>query len=139
MSKNNYQSSRGFALIEVLVSLVIFTLGVVGLVGMQTRALQASTDAQDRNIAALLANSLTSEMWVVKSTAPGDSVVTAWKAQVEASLPNGEGDVMQNTAGTDATISVKWLSPTRKPVSSDPANPGGEEKNQFITKVVIPQ
>ena len=117
MSKNNYQSSRGFALIEVLVSLVIFTLGVVGLVGMQTRALQASTDAQDRNIAALLANSLTSEMWVVKSTAPGDSVVTAWKAQVEASLPNGEGDVMQNTAGTDATISVKWLSPTRKPVS----------------------
>lgn len=133
------KSNRGFALIEVLVSLVIFSLGVVGLVGMQTRALQASTDAQDRHIAAMLSNSLSSEMWVIKSTSLNSATVTAWQDQVTASLPNGEGAVTQNTAGSDATISVKWLATTRKPLSTDPNDTDGEAKSQFITKVVIPQ
>ena len=131
-------SERGFALIEVLVSLVIFSLGVVGLVGMQTRALQASTDAQDRSMAALLANSATSEMWAIKSTTLSGTAVEAWKAQVSESLPRGEGEITANTSGTDATISVKWLSNTRKaPSTTDSTD--GEAKNIFVTKVVIPQ
>lgn len=123
---------------EVLVSLVIFSLGVVGLMGMQTRALQASTDAQDRSMAAMLANSATSEMWTIKSTTLSDSAVEAWKEQVSGALPRGEGAITQNTSGTDATISVKWLSNTRK-VQSTSSSTDGEAKNQFITKVVIPK
>lgn len=137
MPSNRLRPPQGFALIEVLVSLVIFSLGVAGLIGVQARALQATTDAQDRSEAALLAQSLSSEMWVIKSTTLGDSTVAAWKEQVKAALPNGEGEVTQNTAGVNATISVTWLAPTRKAATS--ANSGGEAKNQFITQVVIPQ
>ena len=135
MFKRRKQGQQGFALIEVLVSMVIFSLGVVGLIGMQARALQASTDAQDRNQAALLAQSLSSEMWVVKNTLLSDSVVSAWKSEIASSLPNGEGSVTQNTAGSDATISVKWLAPSRKTSSSS----GGDVKSQFVTQVVIAQ
>lgn len=138
MNRNTLSSERGFALIEVLVSLVIFSLGVVGLMGMQTRALQASTDAQDRSMAAMLANSATSEMWAIKSTSLSDTAVDAWKEQVSASLPRGEGEITENTSGSDATISIKWLSNTRK-VKSTSDSTDGEAKNQFITKVVIPQ
>lgn len=138
MNLNIQSSERGFALIEVLVSLVIFSLGVVGLMGMQTRALQASTDAQDRSMAAMLANSATSEMWAIKSTSLSDTAVDAWKEQVSTSLPRGVGEITENTSGSDATISIKWLSNTRKePSTSDSTD--GEAKNQFITKVVIPQ
>lgn len=132
-------AENGFALIEVLVSLVIFSLGIVGLVGMQTRALQTSTDAQDRNIASMLANSVSSEMWAIKSTTLSSSSITNWKAQVVASLPNSEGEITQNTSGTDATVSITWLSPTRQAQSTDPNAPAGEAHSQFITRVVIPQ
>lgn len=131
-------SERGFALIEVLVSLVIFSLGVVGLMGMQTRALQASTDAQDRSMAAMLANSVTSEMWAIKSTSLGNSAVEAWKEQVIGALPRGKGEITENISGTDATISVKWLSNTRKAKNTSDST-DGEDMNQFITKVVIPK
>ena len=131
--------SQGFALIEVLVSLLIFSLGVVGLMGVQAHALQTSNDAQDRSRAALLAQSLSSEMWVIKSTSLGDSVVSAWKEQVKDALPNGEGDVTQTTAGQDATISIKWLAPSRKLAGQISGQSGGEAKSQFITQVLIPQ
>nr|WP_312986229.1 prepilin-type N-terminal cleavage/methylation domain-containing protein [Comamonas koreensis] len=138
MNPNTMPSERGFALIEVLVSLVIFSLGVVGLMGMQTRALQASTDAQDRSMAAMLANSVTSEMWAIKSTSLGNSAVEAWKEQVSGALPRGKGEITENISGTDATISVKWLSNTRKAKSTSDST-DGEDMNQFITKVVIPK
>lgn len=139
MASKRSKSDQGFALIEVLVSLVIFSLGVVGLIGVQARALQVSTDAQDRSRAALLAQSLSSEMWVIKSTELSEGVVTAWKAQLKEALPNGEGDITQNTAGTDATISVKWLAPNRKALDKNSEKPSGEAMSQFITQVVIPQ
>lgn len=121
-------------LIEVLVSIVIFSLGVIGLVGMQARATQASTDAQDRNTAAMLANSLSSQMWVSKSTSLSAADITAWKNLVAADLPNGVGAVTQVAAGSNAMISVTWLSPTRK------SAPGTSDVfNKFVTEVVIPQ
>lgn len=131
-------TQQGFALLEVLVSMVIFSLGVAGLIGMQSRALQASNDAQDRGQAALLAQSLSSEMRVIKSTVLSDAAVAAWKRQLESSLPNGAGDITQNTAGTDATITVTWLAPSRKTANSTVAG-GADVKSQFVTKVVIPQ
>lgn len=138
MASKRLRASQGFALIEVLVSLLIFSLGVVGLMGVQARALQTSTDAQDRSRAAMLAQSLSSEMWVIKSTTLNAQVVEAWQEQVKQALPNGEGEVTQNTAGLDATITVQWQAPMRK--TADPSSgKAGEAKSQFITQVVIPQ
>ena len=58
MPSRHSPAQQGFALIEVLVSMLLFSLGVAGLIGMQARALQVSTDAQDRVQAAQLAQSL---------------------------------------------------------------------------------
>lgn len=120
---------RGFALIEVMVSLVIFSLGVIGLIGMQSRALQLSTDSQDRNTAAMLVNNLSSQMWIGKTTSLGAAAIDAWKAQVQAALPNATTDV-NSTSATTATITLKWKSPSR--LSAD-------APSEFSTTVVIPQ
>lgn len=42
-------------MIEVLVSLLIFSFGLLGMAGMLARSLTISIDAEDRNRAALLA------------------------------------------------------------------------------------
>lgn len=49
---------RGFSLIEVLVTLLLVTVGVLGMVAMQGRAIQYTTDSLHRTQAALLANEL---------------------------------------------------------------------------------
>lgn len=54
---------RGGFLLEALVGILIFTLGVLGLVGLQARAIGYSSDAQFRGEAAYLANAYVSKMW----------------------------------------------------------------------------
>ncbi|MEN5180388.1 fimbrial assembly protein [Comamonas testosteroni] len=128
----NKKPGRGFMLIEVLVSLLIFSLGVVGLMGMQARAIQAGTDAQNRDIAARLANQLSSQMQIGRTTDLNAANLTAWKALVAAELPKGEGEVTQVTTGSNAKIEVTWLAPAYQTTPSPP-------KSRFQTQVVLAQ
>lgn len=52
------RSQAGFSLIEVLVSLIIICIGVLGLVALQSRSLVLSQDAIQRNNAIMLAGEL---------------------------------------------------------------------------------
>lgn len=52
------KSNRGFSMIEVLITLVLVSIGVLGMVALQTRTLQNTQDSVQRNAAASLANDL---------------------------------------------------------------------------------
>lgn len=52
------KSHRGFSMIEVLITLVLVSIGVLGMVALQTRTLQNTQDSVQRNAAASLANDL---------------------------------------------------------------------------------
>ena len=54
--------NRGFSLVEVLVALLIFSIGMLGLAGLQLRAHQSSSYAQTRTIATLNASGLVERM-----------------------------------------------------------------------------
>ena len=58
----------GSMLIEVLVAILIFSVGILGIVGLQASAVKASTDAKYRSEAGLLANELIGAMWVSNRT-----------------------------------------------------------------------
>ncbi len=58
MQLSRKSSQAGFSLIEVLVSLVIICIGVLGLVALQSRSLVLSQDAIQRNNAIMLAGDL---------------------------------------------------------------------------------
>lgn len=53
---------RGFSLVEVLVTMLLIAIGVLGMVGLQARAIQYTQDAVQRNTAAMLANDLVEMM-----------------------------------------------------------------------------
>lgn len=57
------RGQQGGFLLEALVGILIFTLGVLGLVALQGRAIAHSGDAQYRGEAAYLANAYVSKMW----------------------------------------------------------------------------
>ena len=52
---------RGMMMLEVLIALLIFTLGVLGMVKMQAVSTANSVNSEDRAMAALLANDLIAE------------------------------------------------------------------------------
>lgn len=56
-------SQRGMMLIEVLVSILIFSIGVLALVGLQARMTAAQSDAKYRADASYLANEVVGTMW----------------------------------------------------------------------------
>lgn len=52
------KKSSGFSLIEVLVTLVLTTIGILGMVAMQSRSIQQTQDSVQRNTAVMLVNEL---------------------------------------------------------------------------------
>ncbi|MDP1595444.1 MAG: hypothetical protein Q8M45_06155 [Methylotenera sp.] len=110
------KKNSGAVLLEVLISTLLFSFGVLGLVGMQAVATQNSINSQDRAVASILANDMVSQMWAKKTSTiasvaiSGD--ITAWKLKVQNSiLSNAAGDVTE-VAGL-ATVTVTWKAPTK--------------------------
>jgi type IV pilus assembly protein PilV len=126
----------GFSLIEALVSILIFSIGILALVGMQVTAVRQSANAKYRSEASLLANQLIGQMWVTdrlastlqtnftgSSTNTGNAGYTAWAATVQNTLPNSSGDNAPTVAvAGDGTVTVNlfWKAPNEQP--SDPVH-----------------
>lgn len=58
ISMSNRRHASGFSMIEVLVTLVLISIGILGMVALQARTIQYTQDAVQRNTAAMLANDL---------------------------------------------------------------------------------
>jgi type IV pilus assembly protein PilV len=108
------ESQKGFLMLEVLVALLIFSIGVVGMVMMQGISSANSTNSEDRATAALLANDLIAELWAAKPAdappaytpaAPAD-YTTVWQPRVVAALRGGSGTLV--IAGNQATVTITW-------------------------------
>lgn len=111
--------SRGISLIEVLVVLVLFSFGLIGMVGLQARAVQTSIGAEDSARAALLASDLATIMWTQRAASVPTTTIDDWNDRVgdptQGGLPNGVGTVA--VAGNVATITVTWRAPS-EPVTT---------------------
>lgn len=124
------QRHRGISLIEVLVVIVLFSFGLLGLVALQARAVQTSIGAQDSNRAALLANELVTQMWGQNTVNLPAAAVTAWNTRIanatSGGLPNGAGTVV--IAGNVATVTVTWR----------PPHEDASREYRYVTEVLIP-
>jgi type IV pilus assembly protein PilV len=113
------EKQQGVLLLEVLVSMLIFSIALLGLVALQGRAAQLSGDSEDRSRAALLAGDLVSAMWGVGTTDKADSalsgVISDWESRVQGSLPPYDNTVTATVGDQDATgaveIKITWKSP----------------------------
>lgn len=110
---------RGAMLIEVLVAILIFSIGVLALVGLQAQMTHAQSSAKSRADATYLANELIGVMWSDTANlgsydaCDGYARCSEWQAKVANSLPKGAGsiDVVDATTG-EVTITVRWTSPS---------------------------
>lgn len=128
------QQNSGFTLIEVLVTLLVLSIGLLGLAGMQINALKNSHGASLRNQATALSQEISERIRSNRSgaqsgaydiaavalptaspdceTAPCSSSEMAaydlndWKAALTNQLPAGDGAISRS--GTLLTVRVFW-------------------------------
>jgi type IV pilus assembly protein PilV len=68
---NSYKTQSGFSLLELLVSLVIFSIGLLGIAGLQVVSKQSNYESQQRTIASQVAYALLEDM---RTNGPGISI-----------------------------------------------------------------
>ena len=118
------QNQSGFLLIEALVAMLVFSLGILGLVALQAVVIKETTNAQYRVEASMLTNQLIAQMWAEDKTtlatnfaSPDGLRYLAWQADVVASatggLPNAAAQppTVVFGANNQVTISIFWQMP----------------------------
>lgn len=108
-------------LIEALIGLLIFMLGILALIGMQAIAMQYTIDAKYRSEASFLANQIIGTMWVDRSnlnsydttSGSGTTQRAAWISSVTETLPGTTGSNVPtiSISGQQATVTVIWQRP----------------------------
>lgn len=117
-------------MIEVLVAFIIFSFGMLGLAGLQTRLLTYNQSSLFRTQAAALTDDLLDRMrldrqnainsrWdtdldqastdISSGTQPFQFDLRDWKAEVESALPEGRASVVMDAAQNNTvTVIVEW-------------------------------
>ncbi|MGB7596896.1 MAG: pilus assembly protein PilV [Gallionella sp.] len=110
----------GSVLLEGLISILLFSVGILAIVGLQGASIKMSGDAQYRSDASLLANQLIGQMWASDRTpatlvgnfaSPTGSNYTNWLNSVNVSLPG--------VSGVQASQPVVTITPTQ---TADPTS-----------------
>ena len=134
------KQQSGIMLLEALIAILIFSIGMLGVVAMQASAIAASRDAKFRTDAGLLANELIGQMWsgnregtILQTNFQGDGnqsdatnvlvdgpIYSAWLQRVTDTLPGvlenpPQVSVVPGVIGPPrtssvATVVVRWKS-----------------------------
>lgn len=130
---------RGFTLLEVLVAIVVLSIGLLGLAGLMASSLKNSHSAYERTQATWLAYDALDRMRANRQVAlaggynlalgaaPGGSGLAAidlgeWDTTLTNTLPAGDGSIAV-AAGGAVRIVVQW---------NDTRGTGGIAAEQFI-------
>ncbi|HUW80257.1 MAG TPA: hypothetical protein VMV54_05085 [Acidocella sp.] len=122
MRSHSPNRQSGSMLLETMVALLIFSLGILAIVGMQATSIKLAGDAKYRTDASLLANQLIGEMWVgdrsvtalqTNFSSPGGAAYMSWLSGVQAALPGAGANPPTVTVNGNnlVTVRVFWKAP----------------------------
>jgi len=118
----------GAMMLEALIGILIFSAGILALIGMQAAAIAYVADAKYRADASFLANQIIASMWVNRAnlssyayTGSGSvpSVIQGWETSVENALPGASSNkpiITVDTTTGQVSVTVRWRPPKAEAV-----------------------
>jgi type IV pilus assembly protein PilV len=142
--KTARRREQGTTLVEALVALLVLSIGLLGVAGLQMMALRYNHSAHMRSQATALAYDISDRMRanraaalaaaynvvigaVPAGTAVSDRDVIAWKTLLLNTLPSGDGGIALG-ANNRVTITVQW---------NDQRDALGGATMQFVTQTQL--
>lgn len=100
---------HGVMLLEALIGILIFSVGILAMVGMQAAAFSASADAKSRTEAAAFASQIISEIWMSVDRSSDANLITSLN---NFQLNTGGSDCAFTGGMVDAsnTVLSSWVS-----------------------------
>lgn len=121
MNPSLRQPQHGVMLLEALIGILIFSIGILALLGMQAVAMSTTIDAKYRSEASFLANEIVGVMWgdpanlsdYATASCAATPRCTDWLARVQALLPNATGANAPTIAVNNrrVEVTVRWQPP----------------------------
>jgi type IV pilus assembly protein PilV len=119
------KNQAGVMLIEALIGILIFSIGILALLGMQSSAIRNTTDARYRSEASYLASQIVGQMWVDIKQLPSYDTANlaaypardAWVTRVATMMPGvAAGGALSPTIQVGPTpgevrVLVQWQQP----------------------------
>lgn len=123
--RHRLRKQHGFSMIEVLVTVLILAIGLLGLAGLQSTSLRSNHSAMLRSQATVLAYDIADRLRAnrtaalngnydvdLEETPTGTSMVAtdiiAWKDNLAEMLPLGDGAIARDEDDNRFTITVQW-------------------------------
>lgn len=127
---NQYKFCRGHNLIEVLIALLVLSIGLLGLAGLQATSMQYGHDANVRSLATIAAYDIIERIHTNQDQAASYTAGTTcadvnaccnataatvendlmcWDRSLKTALPSGRGTVTGPDAGGYYTIDISWV------------------------------
>lgn len=125
-----YSRYNGFTLIEVLIALIILSIGILALATLQTASLNFNAGASQRTQATILSYDMADRMRANRSATLADEYniafqspapacaaanqagtmaqqdISAWRMAIACRLPDATGSITRN--GNEFTLNVRW-------------------------------
>ena len=136
MNSMGPRRQSGSVILESMIAVLVFSLGILGIVGLQAASIKASSDAKYRSEASLLVNELIGRMWVsdrsqatlqANFASPEGGAYQAWAwggaAEAGTTATPASGTVLEALPGAAAnppTISIAAVAPA---LLTDPPTP----------------
>ena len=96
---------KGSVILESLIAILIFSMGVLAIVGLQAAAIGHTTDAKYRTDASFIASQSIGTMWGDRANLASYVVTNA----AVSSLPSGKRTVA--VLGNQVTVTITWQLP----------------------------
>jgi type IV pilus assembly protein PilV len=132
--RRHLAAQRGFFLIEAMVAMLIFTLGILGLVAMGGTAVSAQSDAQYRTEASSLADAIAAEinLGIDRTSEATKAATLAGFVHQETPPPDTVPAPCSFTGTNEANPRVAALLDRARNAASAPGMPGAGVRNAQV-------
>ena len=116
------KKQTGMAILENMIAILIFSFGILGIVGLLAASMKNTASSKYRNDASMLANQIAGRMWTSDKSntslktnfeSPSGTNFVEWKTSVASVLPGVAANqpTIQIDASNVATVTVRWQAP----------------------------